>query len=428
MNIAEHLRALCEWEARTDTEHPPTAGGGRYYRRDGFELREFDDPPIEITDAARAFTDPATVVFLSRHRGETGRILTSHHTGNFGRASHGGAPRSLARAAPNVHAHLHRALRDTAPPGYAVGTECTHHGPTDLAVPSVFVEIGSDPAAWTDPEAGRAVARAVLTLRGVPPDREHTIVGVGGGHYAPRFDRIVGETDWAVGHIAADWSIDDAGGLSPDLVTQVFAKSNTSIAVTDGEHLDFAATADTLGYRVVTETWVRETGGVRLSLVADLERAMCPIDEGLRLGDHATDPGTYDLRCLNPALLDAVNGIDHDHARSVIHAHTLAYETTDAGTRATGWIAIPTPGALDRIADGLVRIFRDHGLTARRTDAEIHTEQRVFDPEKARRHGVPEGPAFGRLASGEPVENVGRTITPEMVHSTRANRYQLTTE
>ncbi|MFW5970210.1 MAG: D-aminoacyl-tRNA deacylase [Halofilum sp. (in: g-proteobacteria)] len=41
--------------------------------------------------------------------------------------------------------------------------ECTHHGPTAVAVPITFVEIGSDEAAWADDDAARAVARSIAT-------------------------------------------------------------------------------------------------------------------------------------------------------------------------------------------------------------------------------------------------------------------------
>ncbi|EMA53154.1 hypothetical protein C450_07567 [Halococcus salifodinae DSM 8989] len=49
----------------------------------------------------------------------------------------------------------------------------------------------------------------------------------------------------------------------------------------------------------------------------------------------------------------------------------------------------------------------------------------AFDPAAARDAGVPEGPAFGRLADGEAVTVDGRTIEPEGVHERRERRFPL---
>jgi D-aminoacyl-tRNA deacylase len=48
-----------------------------------------------------------------------------------------------------------------------------------------------------------------------------------------------------------------------------------------------------------------------------------------------------------------------------------------------------------------------------------------FDPEKARRHGVPRGPLFAMLASGKAVEIEGRRITPDAVQTTSVKRIHI---
>jgi len=92
----------------------------------------------------------SSFAFVSRHSGETGELLTAHVTGNFGPAPYGGEPDTLARAAPGAEKRVVEALAAHAPEGYDVGIECTHHGPTDTSVPSLFVELGSDEPQWTD--------------------------------------------------------------------------------------------------------------------------------------------------------------------------------------------------------------------------------------------------------------------------------------
>jgi D-aminoacyl-tRNA deacylase len=51
--------------------------------------------------------------------------------------------------------------------------------------------------------------------------------------------------------------------------------------------------------------------------------------------------------------------------------------------------------------------------------------RRTFDPAAAAEAGVPEGPAFGRLSAGEPVEVDGRTVAPEEVHAEETVTFQI---
>jgi D-aminoacyl-tRNA deacylase len=60
-----------------------------------------------------------------------------------------------------------------------------------------FVEIGSGKEEWTKEEAGKAVAKAVLS----PMGRCQRAVGVGGPHYAPRHTEAVLRTRYWVGHL-----------------------------------------------------------------------------------------------------------------------------------------------------------------------------------------------------------------------------------
>lgn len=190
--IGDQLRAVADWTAHTDDHH----------RTDGAELVVVDQLHTELETPATLFsTPPALVAFASRHSGETGQLLTAHHTGNIGPAEYGGDPNTLARAAPAAHARVLAALDEHAPAGYDVGAECTHHGPSMVGAPSLFVEVGSGPDQWTADAPARAVARAILSLRGVAADRQaaaqrRTVVGFGGGHYVPRLERVIRETDW----------------------------------------------------------------------------------------------------------------------------------------------------------------------------------------------------------------------------------------
>src|SRR6056297_2604431 len=213
VNIGEQLLDIADWTETVDDGRTDADGGGTVYRTDGAELREFEERHLELDDVAATFEDPDLLLFASKHAGETGKLLTAHHTGNFGEAEYGGESGRFARAAPAAHRAVVDALAEHAPEAYDVGMECTHHGPTEVGVPSMFVEVGSAEPQWRDPAAARAVARAMLAVREVPADapaedgHRRQLVGFGGGHYVPRFERVVRETDWAVGHIGADWCL-----------------------------------------------------------------------------------------------------------------------------------------------------------------------------------------------------------------------------
>ncbi|GAB7092027.1 D-aminoacyl-tRNA deacylase [Halorubrum luteum] len=446
-HIGERLLELGDWERRTDETRPDADGGGTYYRTEGFELREFDDLHIHLENPAAAFgsssssasdpRDPTFLVFVSRHSGETGALLTAHVTGNFGPAEYGGDPDALARAAPGAEKRVIDALARHAPDGYDVGIECTHHGPTDVSVPSLFVEVGSDTPQWEDPAAARAVARAVLDLQGTGPDlvgsdgRPRHVVGFGGGHYAPRFTRIVRETAWAVGHVGADWGLAAMGSpaANADLVDRAFERSRSDRAVIEGTRPELASTIADLGYDVVSETWIREVGDRPLALVETLAERLATVDDGLRFGDVVAD--TIIVRELPAELLARAQGIDADAARAAVESNTVAFDTEQAGARAVGEAAFDASSGGDSARSrGYADLVTDLAavLDARYDEVHVTTEAVIarteaFDPTLAAERGVPEGPAFGRLADGESVEVDGETVEPTDVSRRTEDRF-----
>ncbi len=441
VHICDQLRALVAWDAHEDETRPDADGGGAYYRTDGFELRSFEALHLDLVEPAAAFSEePDLLVFASRHSGETGPLLTAHFTGNVGPAEFGGEPNAFADAAPNALAELIGAYDRHAPPGYDVGMECTHHGPTDVGCPSVFAELGSDDEQWDDPAGAEAVARAILDLRGVDPhrtdpvtERPRQLVGFGGGHYVPRFERIVRETPWAVGHIAADWGLDeiDDGGAVESVVRDAFAATDSEVAVVEGTKPDLRETIEDLGFRAVSEAWVREVGDRPLSLVDAVEADLGPIADGVRFGDRETD--AFDVVSLPTDLVATAEGIDPDRTWDVVAGNVVAVETSNGGSRLGDRAAIPTgidggrtPGGLPRdIVDDLAAILRPGYERVAVDDAVVEVEAVTFDPSHARDLGVPEGPLYGRLAAGESVTVDGEEIEPEAVHERTTRRFRL---
>ncbi|MFB6139336.1 MAG: D-aminoacyl-tRNA deacylase [Halosimplex sp.] len=447
VHVGRQLLELGDWTERTDGTRSDAEGGATVYRAHGVELREFDDLHLDLDGVGEAFgrvdgedrTEPDLLAFASRHAGETGPLLTAHHTGNFGPAEYGGETGRFARACPNAHRRVVEALREHAPPGYEVGVECTHHGPTDVGVPSMFVEVGSDEPQWEDPDAARAVARAILALRGVdadaPPENgtRRQLVGFGGGHYAPRFERVLRETDWSVGHVGADWCLDAMGDPAANraVVERAFEASAADYALVEGDRPALVEVVEDLGREVVGETWVRETTGVPLALVEAVADRLGSVDEGVRFGDRAVgyegDPRADDLRAvaLPDELLAEAQGIDRERTRAALERATLAFETTESGTRARGRALLGPGRDGGALVDELVAVLAERYETVEREGDAVAARETAFDPERARTLGVPDGPKFGRLADGESVTVDGEEIDPAVVHVEREHRFPL---
>jgi D-aminoacyl-tRNA deacylase len=199
--------------------------------------------------------------------------------------------------------------------------------------------------------------------------------------------------------------------------------------VIEGDRPELAAVVDDLGHRVVSETWVREVGDRPLALVERLEADLATVDDGLRFGDVVPAESTPDavrVRELPTELLSRAQGIDPAAARDAVERNAVAFDTEQAGTRAAGAVALPAaadaPGYAD-LVDDLAGVLAAGYDEIEVTDEAVIARETAFDPDLALDRGVPAGPAFGRLADGEPVEVDGETVEPEEVSRARTERF-----
>lgn len=149
------------------------------------------------------------VIFLSKHRAASGRpTLTMHPIGNFGEASYGGKANALVPASPAFMSGLLRKLARTGRGlPFQISYEITHHGPY-LEVPTTYVEIGSDESTWGHRGAAEAMVAAILNCEAMVGP---TVIGVGGGHYAPRFTEVTLAKKVNFGHMVAKHVLDTGG-------------------------------------------------------------------------------------------------------------------------------------------------------------------------------------------------------------------------
>jgi D-aminoacyl-tRNA deacylase len=166
-----------------------------------------DDIDARVREAVNI--DFECVIFLSRHRAASGiPTLTVHPIGNFGsEASYGGKPGALVPSAPDLMTSLLRSMLGRANGlGYQISFEVTHHGPY-LATPTLYIEIGSSESQWPDPKAGEALAHSLLEVEVLKAPK---VIGVGGGHYAPRFSEVASKKKVSIGHMISNHFADSA--------------------------------------------------------------------------------------------------------------------------------------------------------------------------------------------------------------------------
>jgi len=224
-NIAQKMIELADWEDRRG-----------YLTCQNHRLVLLQEELITLRGLEERLADmdlrPNLLVFASRHQARDGKPrLCGHFTGNSGEALMGGDPRRLAMAAPGVLKSFILNLLDDSSHGFEISAEATHHGPTDLTTPSIFVEIGSTEEEWSDPVAGDAVARSILELENL---QTPVFLGFGGGHYVQRQNRLIRETGVSFGHMFSNYQMDD---LDLDLVEQAQLKSGATFAYLDKKSL-----------------------------------------------------------------------------------------------------------------------------------------------------------------------------------------------
>lgn len=264
MNIKENLLAMHDWEHEGDV-----------YEADRFRIVPVDKLHIFCdhidSELERRGLPTDRIIFASKHKSDsTKQLFSAHFTGNVGDARFGGNPHELAPAAPQLLRPVLHSMRDLAAgTGYGVSMESTHHGPTALSVPSIYIEIGSTETEWTDRNAGRIVASTILGLDLDPDARVQTsgypvAVGFGGGHYAHRQTKLIFETGITFGHNFPKYQLDN---LDDGLIRDALLKSSADFAYFDRKSMNAAqrnrisAVIEDLGYEVLRERTIRERFG-----------------------------------------------------------------------------------------------------------------------------------------------------------------------
>ncbi len=203
---------------------------GKPVHQKGSLLLSFFEGSIVNPPDLDSYFNPQAYVFLSRHSAESGiASLTAHTPGNFSKeAKFGGVGGELARADPFFLKDYLIALskRRDRVPSYEITMEATHHGPTSLLRPVVFVELGSSEKYWGDKKAAGVVADALvesLTERRV---WDKAAIAFGGTHYPEKFNKLVVEGEFAVSFVAPKYALEH---IDERMVGQMLGKSTVPV-------------------------------------------------------------------------------------------------------------------------------------------------------------------------------------------------------
>jgi D-aminoacyl-tRNA deacylase len=170
-----------------------------------------NDEAVNAQHLPDSFAQLSLIVFISRHSSTSGIPTLSVHTpGNLGEAELGGLPKQVSISPATAMRNALKALmlfKEGMRLDYEVSYECTHHGPS-LAVPAMFVELGSSPKQWSDSKAAEAVAHAAMSAIGKFGVSEKTaVLGIGGTHYNQRFTRMAVDGEAVFGHMIPKYAV-----------------------------------------------------------------------------------------------------------------------------------------------------------------------------------------------------------------------------
>jgi D-aminoacyl-tRNA deacylase len=335
-----------------------------------------------------AFFSPDYYVFASRHRSESReKTLTVHVTGNLtAEAKVGGKPKELSYCNPSAMKvalmELEKGRREMNL-DYRVSMEATHHGPTELKKPLLFVEVGSTEEEWRDEKAVRAVATAALKAA---ENREEfpRAIGIGGNHYAPIHTKAVLEGKIAIGHIIPSYAIAE---LEKELLAQAIDKTKARFGFLDWK-----------GMR-------REQREKMMKLASEL---------GLELKrgrDLAEEPKLPEFE-IEERLFHEAEKIRRDKIEKVITAHGGIPKNDEEGRLSNRFSA--RKDIREEVTRACVEVLKEkYDLEVR--GSSLILKEVKFDPKRAKMFGIKPGPLFGKLARGEEVEIGGKIVKPEMV-------------
>ena len=210
---------------------------GDVFRGKYYDLAIIPTPAISADWLEEKF-DYAGYVFLSKHASESGVLaLTCHSTGNFSDAKFGGNDRQVAIPNPDLQKAYLQALKKNQSQfsDFQITIEATHHGPTALTKPSIFIEIGTTEKQWNDTTLCDSVASLVHQVMSETIKEHPAAICFGGTHYPSKFTRELLEGKYSLGTVIPKHALHF---LDDELFSHILAQNSVAkIALLDWKGL-----------------------------------------------------------------------------------------------------------------------------------------------------------------------------------------------
>lgn len=198
---------------------------GEIFRGKYFDLLVIPTPAISADWLEEKYQYDG-FIFLSKHAAESGVLaLTCHSTGNFSDAKFGGKERQVAIPHPQLQkSYLQKLWKQRNDfSEFQITIEATHHGPTNLNKPTIFIEIGTTEKQWNDVSLCNRVAKNVVEVMKEEITSHPVAICFGGTHYPDRFTKELLEGRFALGTVIPKHALDS---LDEELFNHILERNS----------------------------------------------------------------------------------------------------------------------------------------------------------------------------------------------------------
>ena len=202
---------------------------GDVFRGKCYDLAIISTPAISA-DWLEEKYDYDGFVFLSKHAAESGQLaLTCHSTGNFSEAKFGGNDRQVAIPHPDLQKAYLQTLKKNHSMflEFQITIEATHHGPSALKKPSIFIEIGTTEKQWNDELLCNSVSSLVHQVLSQPIPRNPVAICFGGTHYPSKFTTELLDGKYALGTVIPKHALKN---LDEELFSHILSQNKMATA------------------------------------------------------------------------------------------------------------------------------------------------------------------------------------------------------